>query len=97
MQGISNEQLFEKLAKVEALLEQAKFANVDEKSMALWELEDIAKYMGFTYRHVQNMVNDVYFPKAVRLPSQRDCNKPSNKLRWFAGEVVRYARRKQMS
>ncbi len=98
MQTITNEQLLEKLSAVENLLlsqQQNKYTGIDEKSVELWTMDDIAEYCKFTVRQVQVMVSDVYFPKPVRVPSQRDPRKSSNKCRWFAGEVVRYMRRRQ--
>ena len=95
---ITNETLFEKLAEVQALLiMQGKFAGIDEQSMQLWDLQDIADYCKISYRQAQCITAAPYFPKAVFMPSQRDPSKPSDKPRWFAGEVVRYARRRQIS
>lgn len=92
------QQILEKLAHIENLLlsqQQNKYAGIDEKSIELWTMQDIADYCKFTVRQVQAMVSAVYFPKPVRVPSQRDPRKPSNKCRWFAGEVVGYMRRRQ--
>ncbi len=100
---ITNEQLFEKLSAVEALLavqatstKAEKFKNIDDKSMQLWTIQDIADYTQKSYRHVQSaLLPSPYFPKAVRLPEQRNPNKKGQKRLWFAGEVVRYVRRMQ--
>ena len=51
---ITNETLFEKLAEVQALLiMQGKFAGIDEQSMQLWDLQDIADYCKISYRQAQ--------------------------------------------
>lgn len=95
---VTNEALFEKLAEVQALLAmQGKFTGINEQSMQLWDLQDIADYCKISYRQAQCITAAPYFPKAVFMPSQRDPSKPSDKPRWFAGEVVRYARRRQIS
>ena len=91
-------QIFEKLTAIENILlsqAQSKYAGIDEKSIELWSMKDIAEYCKFTVRQVQVMVSAVYFPKPVRVPSLRDPRKPSNKCRWFAGDVVQYMRRRQ--
>ncbi|MBN6074880.1 hypothetical protein HYE60_06425 [Aggregatibacter actinomycetemcomitans] len=94
---ITNEALFEKLAEVQAMLSmQGKFAGIDEKSVQLWDLQDIADYCKVSYRQAQSITAAPYFPKAIFMPSQRDPNKPTDKPRWFAGEVVRYVRRRQL-
>ncbi|WP_257797230.1 helix-turn-helix domain-containing protein [Aggregatibacter actinomycetemcomitans] len=53
---ITNEALFEKLAEVQALLSmQGKFAGIDEKSVQLWDLQDIADYCKVSYRQAQSI------------------------------------------
>lgn len=95
---ITNETLFEKLSEVQAMLTaQGKYAGLDENSVQLWDLQDIADYCKISYRQAQCITAAPYFPKAVFMPSQRDPSKPSDKPRWFAGEVVRYAKRRQIS
>lgn len=91
---ITNEQLFEKLAALESLLANQK---INENSRELWSVNDIAKYFGYTERHVRSaIICDPRFPKAVRAPSQRDITKPTRDARWFVGEVVRYAERRKV-
>ncbi|MDH2999493.1 hypothetical protein A1D23_05215 [Chelonobacter oris] len=96
MQTITNEQLFEKLSSVETLLTaQAKQA-INESSRELWTVADIADYFRYSERHIRGaIICDPYFPKPVKLPSQRNPKKSSNALRWIAGDVVRYAERKK--
>ncbi|MEE3608151.1 hypothetical protein [Avibacterium paragallinarum] len=98
MEQVTNEQLHQELQALKALLsERNKYVGIDEKSVELWAMKDIAEYTKFTVRHIQSLVAAPYFPKPVMLPSQRDPNKPTDKPRWFAGEVVRYMRRRQLS
>ncbi|PJG82156.1 hypothetical protein [Caviibacterium pharyngocola] len=96
MTGIVSENVLQELQAVRALLERInKYTGIDEKSVELWSMKDIAEYSKFDVRQIQTLVAAPYFPKPVLIPSQRDPNKPTNKPRWFAGEVVRYMRRRQ--
>ena len=93
---ISNEQLFAKLDEVQTLLTGNRFLGIDEKSVELWSIEDIAAYSKFSTRTVQAWISAPYFPKPVLVPSQRNPRKNSDKPRWFAGEIVRFMKRRQM-
>ncbi|HDR1048303.1 TPA: hypothetical protein R4346_001627 [Pasteurella multocida] len=93
-QTITNEQLFEKLAELQSLLAKQQ---INENSRELWSVSDIAKYFDYSDRHVRGaIICDPKFPKPVRVPSQRDINKPTTDARWFAGEVVKYAERRKV-
>lgn len=91
---ITNEQLFEKLAELQSLLAKQQ---INENSRELWSVSDIAKYFDYSDRHVRGaIICDPKFPKPVRVPSQRDINKPTSDARWFVGDVVRYAKRRKI-
>ncbi|SMB82335.1 hypothetical protein SAMN05660772_02062 [Pasteurella testudinis DSM 23072] len=100
MQNITNEQLFEKLSAVEALLaaqlEQKRFAHITEQSVEIWTTQDVADYFRVTERHARaSIVCDPWFPTPVKTPSQRDQTKQTKSVRYISGEVVTYARRKK--
>lgn len=79
-QPISNNQLFAKLYEVEKLLITPKV----EKG--LWTIQDIADYMGFSYRHVfKNIIPDPRVPAPVDIESRT--NKAPKKL--FVSEEVK--------
>ncbi|HEH9651813.1 hypothetical protein [Pasteurella multocida] len=95
-QTITNEQLFAKLTALESLLAKQR-THINENSRELWSVSDIAKYFDYSDRHVRGaIICDPKFPKPVRVPSQRDINKPTTDARWFAGEVVKYAERRKV-
>lgn len=63
---VTNEQVFQKLCAVEQLLRAPKV----EKG--LWDIQDIADYMGLSYGHVyENIITDSRFPAAVDLSSRK--------------------------
>ncbi|MGR6981247.1 hypothetical protein ACUHGC_07560 [Testudinibacter sp. P27/CKL/0425] len=100
MQQITNEQLFEKLSAVEALLaaqiQQTRFAHITEQSMEIWTTKDIADYFRVTERHARaSIICDPWFPAPVKTPSQRDQKKQTRSVRYISGEVVTYARRRK--
>ena len=52
---------------------------ISENSKELWSVDEV----------------DPYFPKPVQVPSQRNIKQPTNNVRYFVGEIVRYAQRRQ--
>ena len=95
MQTITNEQLFEKLSEVEALLlNKSKF---EQGSIELVSAHEIADYLGYSYEHAKRAVMaDPRFPPAVEFMG-RTGGKTAN--RWIAGDEVQFViamRRRKM-
>lgn len=91
---ISNEQLFEKLISLEQLLNKPVLT---EESKELWDTLDVARYFKVSKDHVKRaIVVDSHFPKPVTMPTQRNVKEKSNHMRWFAGDVIRYALKRKM-
>lgn len=90
---MTNEQLFEQLwQKLEALERRLQQVDVTEESKNLWTRADIAIYFQVSQEHANKaIIPSPYFPSPVVMGEQRDLTKPSKHLRWFAGDVVRYA------
>lgn len=89
---ITNEQMMEKLTALETLLSRQA---ISENSKELWSLDEVAEYFGYSKRHIQAIMADPYFPKPVQVPSQRNIKQPTNNVRYFVGDIVRYAQRRQ--
>lgn len=96
MEQVTAEALYHQLEEVKSLLAQSHINAVTEHSREMWSVADIARYFKYTKRHIRAaVICDPYFPEPVKLASQRDPKKITNHLRWFAGDVVRYAEKKK--
>lgn len=64
---ITNEQVMEKLAVIEKLIMEQHA----KESKGLWDINDVATYCGFSYRHTYgNIISDPKFPAPVNLQSR---------------------------
>ncbi|AXP61871.1 hypothetical protein CH625_002720 [Haemophilus influenzae] len=82
---ITNEQVMEKLASIEALLQKPI---INEHSRELWTIDDVAKYFGFSMDHTRrNVIASPFFPAAVAI-SGRTGGK--SKDLYVSGEVVSF-------
>ena len=89
---VSNAQVLDKLMAIEALLNRTE---PREDSNELWSLKQVAEYFGFSERHIVAVSADPNFPQPVRIPSQRNTRRATNNVRYFVGDIVRYAKRRQ--
>ncbi|MCO7225062.1 hypothetical protein [Pleionea sp. CnH1-48] len=56
--------------------------------MALWNTQDVANYIGVTYKYTSEyIVTHHTFPNALRMPSK---NQTKGRPRWYAGEVIKW-------
>lgn len=82
-QKITNEQLFDKMCEVQALLEKPKV----EKG--LWDIQDIANYCGFGYDHTyKNIITDPRFPAPIDL--QGKAGSKRTKRLFIRQEVIQF-------
>lgn len=64
---VTNEQVMEKLEALERLV----LAQQSRDIKGLWDIQDIADYSGFSYRHTYgNIISDPRFPAPVNLQSR---------------------------
>lgn len=64
---VTNEQVMEKLVELEGLI----LAVQAKESKGLWDIQDVADYSGFSYRHTYgNIISDPKFPAPVNLQSR---------------------------
>lgn len=64
---VTNEQVMEKLVELEKLILSVK----TKEAKGLWDIQDVADYCGFSYRHTYgNIISDPRFPAPVNLQSR---------------------------
>ncbi|OOF45984.1 hypothetical protein [Rodentibacter trehalosifermentans] len=64
---VTNEQVMEKLEALERLV----LAQQSREIKGLWDIQDVADYSGFSYRHTYgNIISDPKFPAPVNLQSR---------------------------
>ncbi|WP_032092091.1 hypothetical protein [Necropsobacter rosorum] len=67
---VTNEQVMKKLVEIEGLL-LAVQEKESKEPKGLWDIQDIADYSGFSYRHTYgNIISDPRFPAPVNLQSR---------------------------
>ena len=82
---ITNEQVMEKLASIEDLLQKPV---INEHSRELWTIDDVGKYFGFSMDHTRrNVIASPFFPAAGAI-SGRTGGK--SKDLYVSGEVVSF-------
>ncbi|EIJ72144.1 hypothetical protein [Pasteurella bettyae] len=86
------QEIMEKLTTLEQMLARQA---INENNKELWNMEQVARYFRCTKRHLMSIITDPYFPRPVRMPTQRDVKKSSNERLFFVGEIVKYAQRRQ--
>ena len=87
IQTVTNEQLYAKLCELEALLNKP---TIHEHSREIWTIQDIADYLGFSYRHVYgSIISDPKFPAPLNLQSRTGSRQNSKDL-YISGEVVQF-------
>jgi len=80
--------LFEQLDRIERLI-KGESPKITRTSKEMWTVDDIARYLGVSVRHVQALMRDPLFPKAVSLPRQT-LDAQSKRKRFFIGDIVQY-------